>query len=394
MQRKKTAQKTKSSPTVLCAEDKVLLDSLIKNVETINKDTIRRHDLNPNLATALVERLPLDFDRTPELLEAIAEAYHQKEVRKAVRRIKFKLKQRGVAVSDVNLGDPPAFRLQKAHPDKAEAYVGAIDGSGSRAVLIVVPQLPQGIGLGVGVISDEAGILEYVFGRYSKKQAKEMQALFFEKLPFMVETSLSHAAALLEQAHSLTSNKGEGSGDYNKIRKWLLEHASPLDNHPVYDILTPDSISRDILTDSQITKLLFHPLIAGWTVPPEGLKSVTEEIDRAEKSPILLSGIQKVERIAQIKEASIRRLYSETQRDLMSRRLEEMGYLFCKLGEEELARICVRSALSFQEKDSLLKVNAFLKALLEKSLHLYSSESPFTDASRFHGPSASTIVLP
>jgi len=395
MHKKKSAQKTQSS-SELSANDKALLDSMIESVETMDKDTIPSRHLSPRLAVALVERLPLDSARTPELLECIVKIYQQKEVRKAVKRTLFKMKQRGVAIPDVNLEEPPAFRLRTVQQDKPEAYVGPIDGTGSRPVLIAIPQLPQGIGLGVGVINDERGIVEYVFGRYSKKQAKEMRILFFEKLPFMVETSLSHATALLEEAHVLRSEKGEASGDYNQIREWLLGHVQRPgnSNSPVYEILPYESISREVLTDSQIQKLLAHPLLAGWIAQPDKLKSVADEVARAEKSPILLSGIQKGERINQVKEDSIRQLYDEKQRNLMKRRLEEMAYLFGKSGEENLARICLCCALSFLERDSLLKVNAFLKALLERSLLLYFSGAGFSDASGRQGASPSRILVP
>jgi hypothetical protein len=395
MHKKKSAQKTQSS-SELSANDKALLDSMIESVETMDKDTIPSRHLSPRLAVALVERLPLDSARTPELLECIVKIYQQKEVRKAVKRTLFKMKQRGVAIPDVNLEEPPAFRLRTVQQDKPEAYVGPIDGTGSRPVLIAIPQLPQGIGLGVGVINDERGIVEYVFGRYSKKQAKEMQTLLFEKLPFMVETSLSHATALLEEAHVLRSEKGEASGDYNQIREWLLGHVQRPgnSNSPVYEILPYESISREVLTDSQIQKLLAHPLLAGWIAQPDKLKSVADEVARAEKSPILLSGIQKGERINQVKEDSIRQLYDEKQRNLMKRRLEEMAYLFGKLGEENLARICLRCALSFLERDSLLKVNAFLKALMEKSLLLYFSGTGFSEASVRESAPPSRILVP
>ena len=393
MHKKKNARKIKSFPE-LSTSEKALLDSMIESIETLDKDTIAARGLSPQLAVALVARLPLDSARTPELLEIISKTYQQKEVRKAVRRSLFVLKQKGVPLPDVNLGESPGFSLPKAQQDMPEAYVGPIDGTGSRPILIAIPQIPQGIGLGVGVISDELGIIEYAFGRYSKREAREMQKLFFEKLPFMVETSLSHATTLLEAGYSLKAEKGESSGDYTQIRGWLLGRVPRLDTPPVYGILSSESISKEVLTDSQIQKLLAHQLLAGWVAQPDQLKSVAEEVDRAEKSPILLSGMQRGERINQIKEDSIRRLYPDEQRNLMRHRLEETAYLFCKLGEENLARICLRCALSLLEKDSLLKVNAFLKALMEKSLLIYFSGTNLSDSSEGRGPAASTILVP
>jgi hypothetical protein len=71
-----------------------------------------------------------------------------------------------------------------------------------------------------------------------------------------------------------------------------------------------------------------------------------------------------------------------------------MAYLLWKLGEENLARICLRCALSFLERDSFLKVNAFLKALIEKSLLVYFSGAGFSDASGRPGAPPSRILVP
>ena len=394
MRKKKTVPKTKSSAE-LSSDDRVLIESLIQSLETMDKDTIPGRHLSPEVVAAFVKRIPLESSRAPEILDGIGRAYPQKEVRKAVRTSLFRLKQKGVVFPDVNWEEAPAFQLQKVQQDNPEAYVGPVDGEGSRAVLISIPQLPQGTGLGVGLINEEKGFLEYSYGRYSKRQAKEMETLIFEKLPFMVETSLGHATALLEDAHRLSAERGDPSGDYHQVRNWLLEHVQRLDKPPVYEIIPPESGSIGGLTDSQIERLLAHPLLAGWIAQPDKLKSVAEELARAEESPILLSGVQKAERVNQIKEDSIRHLFPEHQRNLMKQRLEEMGYLFWKLGEENLARISVLCALSFLEKDSVLKVNAFLKGIMEKSLFLYFSEAGSPAPSGGHGPRPSSgIVVP
>lgn len=355
----------------LSADEKALLDALLSDTEKPDPSRVQELIPDPRIALALIESLPIESTKVPELLRAFSTAFQQKEVQKAVRKAVFKLKQKGVVVPELDVKSKAPVILRRPEQEEPKAYVGPVDGVGSRAVLITVPQIPQGHNLGMGVLNDEHGILEFTFGRYSRKNAKEVQKIFFEKVPSMVETSLSHAAALLERAYGLRTGAGESSGDYVRLRPWLLDHAGPLEKPIAYKQFASDPASKPTLTESQIQRLLNHDRMATWTVAPEELGPVIEEINQAEQSRILISEIHRVERIHQIKQASIGKLYPEARRAIIKQRLEEMAYVFLKSGEEPYARIALACAMSLDEKDSILKVNPFLSALLEKSLMLY-----------------------
>jgi hypothetical protein len=395
VQKKKKPQKKKSQPSPeLSAGEKAFLD-VLNNTEPGKRDFSLIHELlsDPGRAAILIEKLPLESAATPEVLASFSKAFPQKEVQKAIRKSLFKLKQKGVPVPELDTESEPGSVPTRPEREKARAYVGPIDGTGSRAVFIGVPQIPQGHDLGMGLINDTQGIVEFVFGRYSRKQAKEVQELFFEKVPSMVETTLAHAAALLEKAHRLKSGQGESSGHYLRLRPWLLGHAEPLDKPKVYEHLSPDEVHQEALTEAQVQRLLAHEHMASWIVDPEKLTSVIEEINEVEQSRILISEIQKVERINQVKQASIAKLYPEGERAVIKQRLEEMAYLFLKSGEEPYGRLAAACAMSLDEKDSFIKVNPYLSALLEKSLALYFQAEKGHDPTRPSGPPSSRIIL-
>jgi hypothetical protein len=393
--KKKKFQKTKPRASrVLSADEKALLDALLgETAEKIEPTRLQELIPAPRLALAIIENLSIASARTPELLRAFSKAFPEKEVQKAVRKILFKLKQKGISVPESGTESETGFILGRPEKEEPKAYVGPVDGAGSRAVLIAIPQIPQGHDLGLGVINDEDGILEFSFGRYSRKNAKEVQKIFFEKVPSMVETDLPHAAALLERGYSLRAGKGESSGDYLRLRPWLLDHARPIEKPKVYEVLSSEAVSRNALTESQIQKLLNHEYMATWIVDPEKLKPVIEEINNAEQSRILVSEIQKIERINQIKQASIGKLYPDTERAMLKQRLEEMAYVFFKSEEEPYARLALACAKSLEDKDSFLKVNSFLSALLEKSLDLYFRGRRIQDTKGSPDQSPSRIVL-
>jgi hypothetical protein len=226
-----------------------------------------------------------------------------------------------------------------------------------------------------------------MLGRYSKKQAKRCRPSSLKNC-LHGEDQLSHANALLEEAHVLRSEKGEASGDYNQIREWLLGHVPRLGNTPVYEILPYESISIEVLTDSQIQKLLAHPVLAGWIAQPDKLKSVADEVDRAEKSD---SSLWDTKGGSTKSEDSIRQLYDETAKPHEAE-AGGNGKIFLEIREENLARICL-DAPCLSGEDSLLKVNAFLSTM-EKSLLLYFSRAGFSDASGRRGASPSRILVP
>jgi len=250
------------------------------------------------------------------------------------------------------------------------------------------------VDLGMGVVNDELGIIEFIYGPYNRKQAREVEEIFFERVPDMVKTTLSHAATVLERAYDQTGT-GRSANHYLQLRPWLMEKASLLDRPPIHDLMSLDSPARNLLTESQIRKLLEHKLMVTWVVDPEELQPIVEEIIKAEESPILVSQGQRLERIKEIKESSIPKLYPDAKRALMKGRLEEMAYTFFKLGEETYARLSLAAALSLDEKDTLLRVNPFLKAVLDRSLNKVLQFGPEAKGpTEAGGDSSSRIILP
>jgi hypothetical protein len=308
----------------------------------------------------------VDEPRTPDLLCEIRKAFPQKTVQKAVRKVFFRLKQRGFSVPDSEPDKAPGLAVAKEQPS---SYVGPIDGAGNRPLLIVLPQRASGVDLAMGAINDEQGIIEFIYGRYSRKRMKEVKDLFFSRVSHMVETTLSHAATVLEHAYLKEQGKPSApAGEYLRLRPWLLKNAELLDRPAVSDFVPLNHVTADMLTQTQLERLLQHELMMSWAIDPEKLRPLSEEIVRAEESPIFISEGQRREHIRKIKEDGITKLLGEKDRMTFRRRLEEMAFVFFKIGEEILARLCLAAALSLEEKAPLLNINPFLNALADRSL--------------------------
>ncbi|MFH1124088.1 MAG: hypothetical protein V1758_10580 [Pseudomonadota bacterium] len=391
--KKKPPKKSIAASPTLLSEEKTPLENLLGDLQRISPSNLKEQIPTPGLARALVDNLPIQAPETPGILAAVSEVFDQKEVRKAVKKALFKLRQRGVTLPEKDDREAAQPVFKKIEQPESSAYLGPVDGMGSRAVFVSVPHM-KGLDLGMGVVNDEQGIMEFIYGPYNRKQAREVEEIFFKRVPDMVKTTLSHAATVLERAYD-QKGTGRSANHYLQLRPWLLEKAPLLDRPPIHDLLSLDSPAQNILTESQIQKLLEHELMVTWVIDLEELKPIVAEIIKAEESPILVSQGQRLERIKEIKESSLLKLYPDAKRALVKGRLEEMAYTFFKLGEETHARLSLAAALSLDEKDTLLRVNPFLKALLDRSLHKVLQFGPKTKGStKAGGDSSSRIILP
>ncbi len=376
MSKSKKLKKHKSA-VVLSPEEQVDLSRLLDDAENLDPPQLVRQVPSPRIAEALAENLPLVETKTPEILWGIQDAFPQKSVQKAVKKSLFKLKQMGIVRVEK---EPQKGPVVKAVAEDPSAYIGPFDADGTRPVFLVLPQGAAGVDLAMGAVNDEQGIIEFIYGRYSRKGMKELKEVFFSKVPHMVETTLSHVAAVLELAYLQGQGKSSGPAEeYLRLRPWLLENVELLDHPRAEDIVPAESVSADILTQTQINRLLGHELLAPWVVDPEKLKPLLEDIEKAEKSSIFISEAQRREHIQRLTEEGIGRIFDADHRETLKKRLEETAYVLFKLGEDTLARLCLAASLSLEERQSLLKVNPFLKSLLERSLSHLSKPTRSSD---------------
>lgn len=394
---KKKTQKKKKAPNkpLLSAEEEIRLKTLLENLQDIDPTKIEEQIQSSEVAQALVKKMPLEHPNTVTILASIREAFDQKSVQKEIKRALFKLERKGVRIPEADQPEKTPFEIQKTESAEPNIYVGPIDGSGGRVLFMALPRVPKGYDIGMGLVNDEEGFLEFVSGTYSKKQMKEVKTLFFEKVSPLVETSLSHAATILEGIHGQAgSGRTDATNNYLQLRPLILNKTSLLERPAIYDFISSED--PDSLTDSRIKKLLNHKILETWVVPPEEIRPLMEEIQKTEESPIFISQTQKFDRVNEIIEKALDKLYPESKRALLKNRLEETAYVFFKLEDEEYARLSLAAARSIEKKDSILGVNPFLKALLQRTLDLYfksikEMEQPKEGSEEDASP---TLILP
>ena len=99
MSKKKKEKKKKTPDTSsLSPEEKVHLKTLLENFQDIDPTKIEEQIQSPEVAYALVKKLPSEHPKTVTILSAIREIFDQKNVQKEIKRALFRLKRKGVHV--------------------------------------------------------------------------------------------------------------------------------------------------------------------------------------------------------------------------------------------------------------------------------------------------------
>ena len=373
MQRNKKPMKKKTDHPSLLKSEETLVTSLLEDFKNADPAEIVARIPHSHLAGIFLERLPLDNEFPVPLLIALDEAFNDKKVHKLVKRILFRLKQKGFPVDESfpqrASHDAILTRTQKEDP---VAHIGPIAGTiGSRAVLIVLQSAVKGYQAGIGLVSETEGILQFLYGPFSKKRLKEIKGSLSQEAGPLVETSLSHAATILEIAYRRHMElHSDAPSQYPELRPRLLENATILDRPIIYDFV-PEIPGDGTLSDSQLGKLFAHNLMGSWLIDFEDLKPFMEDILKVEGSPIILSDTQKADQVRQIKGKSIEKLFPGPRRALLKHNLEEMAYFFFKLDQDEYSRMALTAARNLDEEDTILRKNMVIEFLLERSMQYY-----------------------
>ena len=397
MRRKTKTKKKPFPPAPLNQEQEALITTILKDIGSTDPAEILAKVPDSRCAQVLIDRLPLKDESPIPLLLALRAGFKDKGVGKAIKRALFKLNRRGVSTEEFHAEESDSSTILKpSHKEPPRCYVGPVDGAGLRAVVIMVHRGGKGLDTGLGVVSNEQGIQEFFYRNFSKRSAKEMKENFSQEAGPLVATSLSHAATILEESYQRHLElKSDVPADYLELRPWLLENAPLLTRPVVYDCISETSISDTVLTDSQLMELFDHELMEFWLIEIEALRPFMEDMFKVEESPIVLTDAQKSDRIREIKEKCMSEIFSPERRELLKRRLEEMGYIFFKLGQEETAGLAIAAAHAADQESTILKANPVIETLLERSLAFYTKAMEEGDPEQVQeGDESSPIILP
>jgi hypothetical protein len=374
MKRRK-GHKKKSGPSIpLSPEDNALLDSLLAKREHETPELLVRQIPNQNLVLAFVDHLPTDDNTGIPFLQALHKIYPQKDIQKAIKRAAFKLRQNGFEAPNFAADSTPgtSFSLKPDEREEAEVFLGIVDGHGSRGVYVSLPRMPSGYDIGIGLVNDQEGIIEFHAAHCSKKRMKELKAAVQGEMEVTVPSSVSHALTVLEKAYerSLQGTMAVPE-DYLEFRSLMLSRGGVLDRSPVYDVFPEWSGEGNEPTLSQLEKLFSHPSMKNWVFTVDEMEPLLLQLEGAGEGPLLLSEAQREDRVRAIKERWAKTYFPPEKLNFLRYRLEEMAYVFCRQDEKEHSALALSAAAALSEIQAFQAINPVFNFLLEKTLVVY-----------------------
>jgi hypothetical protein len=346
---------------------------------------------DPETVGRLAEGLVTIPDRlTGRLLQRMFEVTRDKKARRMIKRALYRLKNRGIVVEEVS-SDKDRSIFRPLPGEANEGFGSGIDFLGYRVLWLILPHPGRGLGVMHGVVSDREGIVDFSQEEMGRKGFRTFFKEVKEKNPFpIVEIEPSYVACLFAQAYQLNlEKKGTSPQAYlqakSEIERIKKDYAKPL----IYSYLRAEDVAGDDRLLRKGADLLKADVFSSWRIEEEQIRPYADEVREAEESKIVLHPGQKEVRFQGIYQKALTELFSGGKRFLYQRRLEEMAYVFFKLGKEEEAKISLSVAMDLAKPLNPIQPSPFLFQLVMKSIF-----GLLTEANEKKSKEVSLIVKP
>ncbi len=348
-----------------------------KSDEEIFQTTLYFFGRDPEIDRHVIESLAaIPQVKIANILRLMLRVSKEKKVQKIIKRSLYRLKSRGINAEEV-LHEKKSSILRPFQMESPKGFGGGFDFLGKRFLLLVIPHRGRGWRVAHGVISDTQGLIDFLEEEMTRKGFKGFFEEVQEKSPFpLVEMDASYVGLLFFQAYHLTLEKKRAlPQDYLRLKN-EIEDIKKDDGKPlIYSFLQADEIAGDDRILRRGGELLKADVISSWRIEEDQIRPFAGEVWEAEESKIVLSQPQKEARFQGIYQKALSELFTSEERFLYQRRLEEMAYIFFKLGREEEAKVSLAVAIDLAKPASPLQPNPFLFQLVIKSIFTFLKEA-------------------
>jgi hypothetical protein len=311
------------------------------------------------------------------VLYRMLQVSREKKVRKIIKRSLYRLKSKGIAVDEVPPERETSAVLRPLQTEPAKGYGGGFDFLGQRFLVLANPHAGRGWTVMQGVVSDTEGLVDFSGEEMSRKGLKAFLGEVREKSPFpLIEMEPPYVGFLFYKAYELTLEKKKALPQgYLPLKSEIEGIKKDYERPLIYALLQSDEVTEDDRMLRRGGELLQADVISSWRIEEDQIRPYADEVWEAEESKILLTQTQKEARFQGIYQKALSELFTNERRLLYQRRLEEMAYIFFKLGKEEEARISLALAIDLQKPVNPIQPNPFLFQLVVRSIFTLLKES-------------------
>jgi hypothetical protein len=286
-----------------------------------------------------------------------------KPVRTAVRRALYRLRQAGVTPPS-----PPPVLALPALPKPAQAWMSAVDGTGTRGVWLVL-EGPVGERILISaIVNDQAGFLDGAAGRVTKKHLlTRLGALRADSPLPWVEVPPGWAVAILVEARD--DHRRRGVPAPGNLDRWLdgLPEVADVDVPPILE--GPGEPGDDGALERS-AEILALPELASWFLDPPAVQADAVDLLQSRESRLVVSEQIRAERTAALVDRVIDRELTPAARRLWQRRLRATALVLARTGRPEPARRALAAARALGDPARPARHIPFVRGLVERSLEI------------------------
>jgi hypothetical protein len=342
-------------------------------------------DLVPRLKTELGKGRETDlavifslgkiFDMTS--IEALGEIDRQttgKELKKEIKRSRFKLAQKGLVAPQEEAAEKKPTSLFERASD-IEAYMSAVDGGGGRLVWIAKPQPNHGLQVIQAMLQDRDGLVRIGGMHLRRKELRKMAQDIKEQHDVtMISIPWEFADQMIYQGYEKAKARGQsGLENFHELRSMLATAKPKEQPHPIYQRLDFTQ-ARDGAWREQSRRLLDEPELRYWILTDEWFQGFLPQLQEAQTSRLVLNQLQKEERFSAIARDAVKALCSGENGQAFKRRMEDMALYLVETNRPDLAKLSLAVALQVGAGDPGPLDISFLTGLVQKSFAFFMSQ--------------------
>jgi hypothetical protein len=297
-------------------------------------------------------------------LSGVDEGALPKAGRKALRRVRHRLRGRGVVLPETPAA-PRVATLPDVESDVEGAFVSPIDPGGSRALVIVQGHPGGGARIFELIVNDVLGVRRCdVYKAPRGKARRFLREATREGGGAGVAVSVDAARALVARAAAAQPADRSLPRAFAEWRSQIAaapEGTATPGDEAAAALDPPGAEERD-----RLLEMIQKGLLGPWPPPEEALRPTAEKIAEARDAKIVVSGATLAERFEEILAEAAEATYDEGFSATTAARFEESAYVLWKMGRVDEARACLSGALAFREGEP--RSNPVARALLGRLL--------------------------
>ena len=310
-------------------------------------------------------------------VEALGEIERQtrdKDLKKEIKRSRFKLAQKGLVAPQEETAQKKPVSLFESESE-IEAYMSAVDGGGGRLIWIAKPQPSHGLQVIQAMLHDREGLLRFGGMHMRRKELRKMADEIKQQHAIsMISVPWEFADQMIYEGYERAKARGQaGLEEFHEIRSIIATGKPKEETHPIYRKLDSEQ-AHDGAWRELSRRLLDEPELRYWILTDEWFQAFLPQLQEAQTSRLVLNPLQKEERFNAIARDAVKKLCSGENGQAFKRRMEDMSLYFFETNRAELAKLALAVALQVGEGDPGPLDISFLTGLVQKSFAFFMSQ--------------------